>query len=157
MDVCQVLQLQARGWSVMPIGRRKIPLVPWRALQSRPAGARRVRDWWRRFDAPNAGIVTGSVSGLVVVDCDDDAARAACIARGLPDTFTVRTARGWHYYFAAPDAVVVRNSSGRVARGVDVRGEGGYVVAPGSRHASGALYVVANDAPLAQCPAWVYS
>ena len=45
----------------------------------------------------------------------------------------------------------------RRSKGVDVRGEGGYVVAPGSRHASGALYVVANDAPLAQCPAWVYS
>jgi hypothetical protein len=155
MDVRQVLELSSRGWSIMPIGRKKIPLVPWRRLQSRRAGDRRLREWWRRFDSPNAGIVTGSVSGLVVVDCDDDAARARCVELGLPATFTVRTARGWHFYYALPDDEIVRNSSGRFGDGVDVRGEGGYVVAPGSRHASGAVYTVENDAQLAAAPQWL--
>ena len=154
MDVLCVLQLQGRGWSVMPISRRKIPLVPWRALQSRRAGVRRVREWWRRFDAPNAGIVTGRVSGLVVVDCDDEDALRVVRELGVGETFTVRTARGWHLYFQHPGGVV-RNSCGRIAPGVDVRGDGGFVVAPGSRHASGAVYEVVRDVPLAACPAWI--
>lgn len=156
MDIGSVIQFQARGWSVMPIGRSKVPLVPWRALQSRPAGVRRLRDWWRRFDAPNAGIVTGRVSGIVVVDCDDAAACELVEQLGVPETYTVRTSRGRHYYFQLPDGVMVRNSSGRIGMGVDVRGEGGYVVAAGSRHRSGAVYVVERDAPLAECPRWVY-
>lgn len=156
MDVALVLGLVERGWSVMPIGRRKVPLVPWRALQSRRAGVRRVREWWRRFDCPNAGVVTGRVSGLVVVDCDDADALRRVQQLGMPDTFTVRTARGWHFYLQHPEGVVVRNSAGGVAPGVDVRGEGGFVVAPGSRHASGAVYEVVRDVQLAACPAWVF-
>lgn len=148
------VELVGRGWSVMPISRKKVPLVPWRRLQSRRAGARRVREWWARFDQPNAGIVTGRVSGLVVIDCDDDAALQVVRELGVADTFTVRTARGWHLYFQHPGELV-RNSCGSIARGVDVRGDGGYVVAPGSRHASGALYTVVNDVPLASCPDWL--
>lgn len=155
MDSRQVLELVDRGWSVMPISRKKIPLVPWRRLQSHRAGRRRVREWWSRFGNPDAGVITGLVSGIVVVDCDTPTALEYCRELGYGETFAVRTGRGFHLYFEAPDELV-RNSVGRIAPGVDVRGEGGYVVAPGSRHASGAVYEVVSDTPLAACPAWVY-
>lgn len=72
----------------------------------------------------------GSItSGLEVL-----AALADQVGDAVPETYTVATASGGrHLYFTAPDGVDVRNSAGRVGPTIDVRGEGGYVVAAGSR------------------------
>ena len=71
----------------------------------------------------------------------------------LPDTYTVKTGGGGqHLYFLWPEGAGVRNSAGKIAPGLDVRGHGGYVVAPPSLHASGARYEVNESAvPPALC------
>lgn len=72
----------------------------------------------------------------------------------MPRTFTVRTAKGRHFYFRQPGGL--GNSEGALhAYNLNVRGVGGYVVAPGSLHASGVVYEVINDAEIAECPAWL--
>ena len=104
----------------------------------------------------NVAIATGARSGIFVLDEDGPAARAALAVLGpLPLTFTVATPRpGRHYYFNNPD-FRVGNSASKVAPGVDVRGSGGFVVAPGSVHKSGGVYVVENAAPIADAPTWL--
>ncbi|GAA2181951.1 hypothetical protein GCM10009847_25610 [Leucobacter tardus] len=102
---------------------------------------------------PGWGIVTGG--RLVVLDLDgddatkwlDDLAQQHQEAATWRDaTVRVRTARGLHLYGTIHEDAKVRNSAGRLGPGVDVRGTGGYVVAPGTRHPSGARYSLETDA-----------
>jgi len=93
-----------------------------------------VRGWWSGRPHSNIGIATGTPRGIVAVDIDSPAAARALdeLAAGRPlDGLIVRTVRGWHRWYRTPDTPV-RNSRGRLAPGIDVRGAGGYVVAPPS-------------------------
>lgn len=95
----------------------------------------------------NLGIATGRESSLVVLDVDTrhgggDSLRVLEYLSGetLSGTRTVQTGSGgWHYYYRHPGHGVP-NSAGALGSGLDVRGDGGYVVAPPSLHASGSLY-----------------
>ena len=140
------LRLRGRGWSVIPIephGKR--PLVAWREFQQRLATAGEIDAWFGRWPDANVGIVTGQVSGIVVVDVDprhdgiDSLARIEREHGALPLTVEARTGGGGrHLYFAHPGAPVPN----RVAMhaGIDLRADGGCVVAPPSLHANGGRY-----------------
>jgi hypothetical protein len=97
---------------------------------------------------PDTGIAvrTGAESGLVVLDVDpqhggDDTLAELLAAHGvLPITVECFTGGGGrHIYFRHPGGEV-RNSAGKVGPGLDIRGDGGYVVAPPSPHPSGRRY-----------------
>jgi hypothetical protein len=133
--------MTAPTWAMFPING-KTPLGPWREQSTTDPAAR-----WRWTGHTGLGIDCGK-SGLLVVDedrLDGFAAFAASIGETIPDTYIVRTGKGRHFYFAQP-ATPLGNSPGALKPfGCDVRGDGGYVVAAGSRHASGALYTAEND------------
>ncbi len=104
-----------------------------------------IREWWERWPDANVGIATGG--GLVVIDVDprhggDDGLVDLRARLGeLPDTVECLTGSGGrHIYVSVGEGVVVRNSAGTLAPGVDIRGEGGYVVAAPSVHTSGRSY-----------------
>jgi hypothetical protein len=108
------------------------------------------------------GIRTGAApqgSGVFVVDCDSPEALGRFLALGdVPDTYTVRTGRaegGFHLYFRAPADFRVKQSTSALAPKVDIKGEGGFVVGPGSLHVSGNKYEVVNERPPADAPAWL--
>ncbi len=91
---------------------------------------------------PNLGILTGSPSGLVVLDVDprnggdETLLDLEHIHGRLPDTVQVLTGGGgWHYFFALPDGLML--ASGVIREGLDLKAHGGFVVGPGSRHAKG--------------------
>lgn len=123
-----------------------------------------IREWWARWADANVGVVTGPESSILVLDVDGrqgeqslvELERSGC---PLPDTFTVKTGGGGqHIYFLWPDGANVRNSASRIAPGLDIRGQGGYVVAPPSVHASGARYEINELAiPPVPCPEWLVS
>ena len=145
----------------MPRGKQ--PLVPWLDHQQRRAAADEVRAWYRRWPLANVGIVTGQISNLVAIDIDpahggEDSLKDLTARLGaLPPTLTVRTGGGGrHLYFSAlADPVPVRSRVG-VAPGIDVRAEGGMIVAPPSIHPSGGRYVwVAAGAPVTPLPRWL--
>lgn len=135
------LRLCHRGLSVVPVGRDKRPLVAWARFQKAPADAEQVNEWWTRWPEANVGVVTGAVSGIVVLDADGPEGLASLKALGTPaTTWLSKTARGWHQFFRYPeDGVTIRNSTG-LRPGLDVRGDGGYVIVPPSLHASGRRY-----------------
>jgi len=97
----------------------------------------------------NIGIACGK-SGIFVVDEDapDEFAKICADAdQPVPDTFRVKTAKGWHHYFRPPPGVELGNYEGKLRKyEVNVRGHHGYVVAPGSVHAKGHVYVAGEYA-----------
>jgi hypothetical protein len=126
-----------------------------------------IRRWWTENPIANIGIVTGRESGIIVLDIDvkDDGPNSlAAIEDGnekLPPTVEVITGGGGaHRFFRHPVHTNVPNSAKRLGRGLDVRGDGGYVVAVPSLHASGEryswdLYAGLNEAELAELPPWL--
>jgi hypothetical protein len=152
------------GWSVIPIEPRgKRPLIRWQVHQYRRAGGAEIGDWFRHWPEANLAVVTGIVSGLVVLDLDPRHGADASLGRlrrehgPLPETVQARTGGGGrHLYFAHPGAII-RNRVG-IAPGVDLRGDGGYVVAPPSVHPSGETYrwLRSPDVfPTAPTPGWL--
>jgi len=95
----------------------------------------------------NLGIVTGSPSGIFVVDIDARNEGLASVAKlakqghDLPANMLALTGGGgYHLIYELPDDLAVKSSAGSLAPGVDIRGVGGMIVAPGSLHKSGARY-----------------
>jgi bifunctional DNA primase/polymerase-like protein len=102
--------------------------------------AHRIEAWWDRWPYANVGVPTGERSGLLVLDVDPrDGGPESLVALEringlLPETAKARTGGGgMHVFFRYPPGETVRNSAGRLGPGLDVRGEGGYVVVPPSR------------------------
>jgi len=110
-------------------------------------------------DGEGVGVKTGASpkgSGVIVVDLDSEAAAHALGELGeVPETFTVTTPRpSVHLYFKHP-GFYVSNSAGALAQGIDIRGDGGFVVGPGSPHWSGGTYEVMVDGEPADAPEWL--
>lgn len=105
-----------------------------------------IRRWHRKYSDMNYAVAT---AGLAVIDCDSkEALRAFRSGYQPPPTFTVKTARGFHYYYRGK--MPARNGA---RSKLDVKsGSHSYVVAPGSRHASGPVYAVWEDEPIADLP-----
>lgn len=162
------LEFLARGWSVLPLRpREKRPLIRWEALQKTRPTLADITEWYRRWPNANVGIVTGEISNLIVLDIDpkhggDNALELLGRRFGaLPRTVEARTGGGGrHLYFAHPGGFI-RNRAGLV-QGIDLRGDGGYIVAPPSVHPSGESYVwISGLSPaqiaLAPLPRWLIS
>ena len=119
----------------------------------------RIAAWWTRWPDANVAILTGH---LVVIDVDgpdgpDGRAALAALERDhepLPATLRARTHQGEHLYFTAPDDTIAC-SVGRLGRGLDVRGRGGYAIAPPSQHHHGQRYRWTHHGPAAPLPAWL--
>ena len=129
------------GFSILPLGSDKRPRGPWSRYQVMAPSVETVAKM-----GAYTGVVTGTVSGVVVVDTDDGVAEAWAKAN-LPATpWMVLTglradgSRGVHRYYRMPEGVDVRNRSNCCGLKIDVRGNGGYVVAPGVLHSSGVRY-----------------
>lgn len=128
-------------------GDGKVPAMPWREYQTRLPTVAEI-DQWFGGDPMNLAVVTGAVSGVVVIDADSPDALRWCVKRFPYTPWQTQTGRGFHLWYRHP-GVEVRNRArietrdGRIE--VDVRGDGGYVIAPGSVHASGATYLEAGD------------
>ncbi len=153
------LSWRKRGFSVFPLKpRSKIPyglLVP-RGFLDASIDPSIISDWWRREPEANIGIVTGG--GKFAIDLDNAESVLwfgnICGQHGdVPKTLTVRTARGLHVFFSCQ--AQVPNSVGKLSIGVDVRGEGGYVVAAPSVHPDGHIYTILRDLPIADAPWWL--
>jgi bifunctional DNA primase/polymerase-like protein len=106
-----------------------------------------IAHWWRRWPSANVAIRTGAVSGIIVLDVDpdhggDESLDVLLHDHGpLPPGAIVRTGSGGqHIYFAHPGGVIRNDTGRRLGPGLDIRGDGGYVIAPPSRHPTGSLY-----------------
>ena len=146
-----------KGWSIIPLpAGSKRAVIRWSAyMHQRPTEDDVVR-WFGNGKSHNMAIITGRLSGVVILDADGDEGQRSLAGKELPRTPCVQTDRGTHYYFKHPGGSV-RNFAGRLP-GLDFRGDGGYAVLPPSIHPSGRAYewlISPDDMPLAEMPAWL--
>ena len=110
-----------------------------------------IHTWWAGWPRANIAIVTGQDSRLVVLDVD----RPEVLNGWQSDTLTANTGKGQHFYFSLNGAAA-KNSVSKLGQGLDLRGDGGYVVAPPSLHASGISYTWRDcDREPEPAPAWL--
>ncbi len=126
-----------------------------------------ITSWFERASW-NIGIATGKPSGIIVLDIDprhggDDAVTKLEAEHGpLPPTWRFLTGGGGEHILFRHPGVAVKNSAGIVGPGIDVRTDGGYIVAPPSLHIGGRPYAISVDhhpdeVALAPVPAWLLS
>lgn len=145
------LEYAERGYCVLPCTAKR-PLTR-HGVHDASRDAETIRSWWTRWPHAAVAIACGEI---VVVDVDqgarwptdesqiDDLGRAGAIA--------VTPRGGRHYYYRVPDGMQCQSSVSRIAPHVDVRGTGGYVVAPPSRTDSGEYRWVVELPPIRELP-----
>lgn len=118
------------GWSVIPTAG-KIAAVTWKAYQRRKPTSCAMAGWFSNPQESGLAIITGRVSGLAVLDFDDEALFKLfkVLHPYLADTRTVKTRRGYHLYYSVPDDLTLHSQHGK---GIDLQYEGCYVIAPPS-------------------------
>lgn len=138
-------------------------------LKDATTDGKAVTEWWRETPEANIAIVTGEASGIFMVGPDGQAGIAALrdleIANrelcngGIPATVTAHSGGGGaHFLFKWPDREPIRNKRSNRGLPIDIRGEGGYFVAPPSTHASGQRYAWISgpfSPAVAVAPAWL--
>jgi hypothetical protein len=153
------LALASRGMHIFPcLPRDKRPATA-HGLLDATRDTEVIKSWWRAEPAANVAVRCGAVSGIIVIDVDGAETaltRLEAEHGALPETVETITARGRHLWFAHPGGTVP-NSAGRIAAGIDVRGDGGYALAPPSIHPSGHAYAWSVDCAnrLAPMPSWL--
>jgi len=146
------------GLVVIPVlPRSKRPAEGWRDFQTRRPDPEEVKTWFADSEG-NVGVVAGAVSGIVVVDVDGPEGERTLAEREVPRTVTTLTSKGRHLWFAHPGGVVKNRT--RFLPGLDLRGDGGYVLVPPSVHPSGHVYTFAEglslgEVEIAPLPTWV--
>jgi hypothetical protein len=162
----------ALGWRVLPLHtpdpaggcscQRENCAKPGKHPRSRHGArdattrAETINLWWSTWPDANVGVATGE---FLVIDVDgavgDESLQRLQSEHGqLPTTLEATTARGRHLYFTSPSQRL-GNSAGRLGDGLDVRGHGGYVVAPPSLHPHGHRYRWRSRRRPGALPAWV--
>lgn len=130
------------GLQPIPVGlSKKVPCVDWKEFQTVRVTEDDIEAWFRDFSNFNVGIVTGAISGVVVVDADTPEAVEFCRKNGLDSPVQVRTRKGRHYYWRHPGNGMRFSSrvhNAQTGKGfmdfphLDFKGDGGYVVIPPS-------------------------
>ena len=155
----EIVACGRRGWRAFPCDGKTPSIKGW--PQRATCDLSQLEAWAAQFAGCNWGATTGPESGFFVVDLDGAAGfewlkSQADAGNGLPETWSTRTARGLHLYFSCPDGVDIRNSTGKLAVGVDIRGAGGYVIVPPSVHPDGTRYAIVDDrCPVSPAPPWL--
>ena len=176
------LALARRGWPVLPLnavgadGRctcgREDCMSPakhprtLRGLRDATRDPVKIREWWTRWPDANIGIVTGADSGLMVLDVDPRSGGNVTLddleaKQGpLPKTIEAQTGGGGRHIFFKHPGGRVKTRANALGPGLDIKGDGGYVVASPSVHITGRRYEWQtahdpDDVPLAAAPAWL--
>lgn len=135
----EALRYLTLGMSVIPLKpNSKEPLINWKPYQSRRASESEVREWFKQTPNANLGIVTGVISSLAVVDLDGaDGLKSGQSLQPISSVVSI-TGNGRQVFYKCPKSEL--GNSVRKYPGLDIRADGGYVVAPPSIHPNGKQY-----------------
>lgn len=150
----KVFPVKKQGKSPLCVGGFKSATVDTAILQ----------EWNKKFFDCNIGIPTGQLNNIFVLDVDGEQGLQSleCLERlyGKLDVPTVITGKGKHLYFKMPENIDIKSSVSKIADHIDIRANGGYVVAPPSIHENGHQYTWENFAinqDFPQAPSWLLS
>lgn len=122
-----------RGWKVFPLDSKR-PLAGTHGHKDATTDPKQIKAWWKDYPTANVGIACSSEHGPIVLDVDSGEAEELVASLDLPPTLiAVSGKKGRHLYFA-PDGKAIRRKTKLKGVGLDLLGNGGYVVAPPSVH-----------------------
>jgi len=134
------LWYQQNGFSVIPVRNNKKPFVKWEKYQTEKADKGQIQAWWKKWPTANIGIVTGAISGIMVIDADSQGGIDA-VNEFLSDSLALPISNtpkgGQHFYFKHRPGL---SNGVRVITDTDFRTDGGYVLAPPSNNGNGKSY-----------------
>lgn len=163
------VRLAQAGFFVFPChsggekAKQPMPFIKWRDVSTTELN--RIQTWWDRWPEAAVGLDLAK-SRLLVVDADRHGKADGVEAMGQlmashhyePDGVPMAATpnQGTHFFYRQPDGKQLGNSAGKLAPGIDTRGHGGYVIAPGTVMQDGRLYEVFGDlADAPTLPAWI--
>lgn len=154
-----------KGWRVFPCKERdKTPACRWR--DEATTDENKIRGWWNNGSKYNIGMATGRVSGIIVLDVDAGHGGETSLINlqvewgQLPPTVESQTGGGGRHIIFQHPGEEIHNSAGKLGPGLDIRGDGGYIVVPPSIHPCGRKYEwkgLPSSTPLAPMPEWLIS
>lgn len=141
----KVDELRALGFNIIPLKpKSKEPIggFNWKEYQEKKYTG-------DISDGLNIGVICGGTSGnLYVVDLDDQSLYSE-LPSEMMETYTVKTGKGYHLYFRYGGVVAPNKKlDDKRGRHIDIKSQGGYVLAPSSVHPNGDIYTVINDSPI---------
>ena len=126
-----------QGFHVFPLKpKSKTPLTP-NGFKNASNNTEVIKSWWAKHPSANIGIATGEISDLIVIDVDGEYPDTF---PPIPKTVTVKTKKGYHLYLKYPKDQIINSRAKIDGYDVDVRANGGYIVAPPSIHPDGGRY-----------------
>lgn len=148
------------GWPVFPCNREKSPLTQ-HGFKDATIDLKQIREWWTKW--PNASIATptGPENGLMVLDedkPDGSASRKELEAENetLPETLTQKTGGGgFQYLFEYPSREDIPSRNSALAKNIDIKATGGYIILPPSVHECGEWYQWINRIKPRPAPQWL--
>lgn len=152
----KAVQYLEMGYSVIPVDKDKRAKVKWEKYQHEYATMDDLEHWFLNQPHNNIAIVTGEISGITVIDLDKH--KGVDLTQFPEDTYTVKTGNGGlHLYYAYnPEAPTIADFF-KDGKGVDIRNDGGYVVAPPSvitpkYEGEDGVYMVKRQLPVSPFP-----
>ena len=147
----------SQGWQVFPLQPRKKEPMTHNGFYSGTIDVQQIQQWWTQSPTANIGIRTGAESGVTVIDIDGKEGRASYteVQDIFPQTPTrvIKTPNGWHLYFQYNPQWKTKV---KILDKVDIRNDGGYVVAPPSvvpdKSGEDKTYEVLKDRDVAPIP-----
>lgn len=123
----------SKKFSIIPVRSDKLPLLKsWTEYQTRRPTKDEIKSWENQYQNPNWAIITGDISNTIVIDVDSKESWNR-LQEMIPDSLMVPTCQtpndGYHMYFEYASGLVSRAN---VQPGIDIKTNGGYVVAPPS-------------------------
>lgn len=157
----QAIQYVEDGMSVIPVHpETKKPLIEWRRYQERLPREAELESWFEQWPSAGLAVVTGTLTGFVVVDCDNDDAFKAAQSLGFRSPIKVKTRRGWHLWFQHPrdgkwrgprTGIHSRGEDWPKVPGLDFRGDGSYALLPPT---SGYEWQIERGCYMEDAPEW---
>jgi len=136
------IEYHKQGYHPIPIKQKdKRPYVLWEIYQKEQPLIDEIDEWWHKWPDANIGLITGETTNLVVVDVDNKAGEDKIreLAPGLkPHT---KSPNGYHFWFDYHPGLT---NKAMVSDGIDVRTNGGYIIAPPGKNENGGEYKIAT-------------
>jgi hypothetical protein len=140
----QAIKYLRQGFSVIPvIPKDKKSLVDWAIYQKKLPTEQDIKDWWKKWPDANIGVITGQISGVAVIDIDSEEGKKE-IESFVPDSLIVPIVNsprgGQHWWFRCLDSNLITKAGIDGFTKVDIRANGGMIIAPPSVGANGKRY-----------------